>query len=102
MKIYNYILASALLMSVSACSSDDDMLSPYDADPNAVRIQPQVSGIVVSRTAPDDVTSTAFSSGDEIRVGRVVSENEVVDFYPYTFNGSYWSPTNKMTDKSLI
>ena len=97
MKIYNYILASALLMSVAACSSDDDMLSPYDGDPNAVRIQPQISGIVVSRTTPQDDKSTSFSSGDEIRVGKVVSD-DVVDFYPYTFNGANWSPTNKMTD----
>lgn len=97
MKIYNYILASALLMTVAACSSDDDMLSPYDADPNAVRIQPQVSGIVVSRTAPQDDKSTSFSSGDEIRVGKFVSD-DVVDFYPYTFNGANWSPIKKMTD----
>lgn len=97
MKIYNYILASALLMSVAACSSDDDMLSPYEADPNAVRIQPQVSGIVVSRTAPQDANSTVFNSGDEICVGKFVGSS-VVDFYPYTFNGANWSPTKKMTD----
>lgn len=96
MKIYNYILASALLMSVAACSSDDDMLSPYDADPDAVRIQPEISGIVVSRTAPHDANSPVFNSGDEIRVGEFVSD--VVDFYPYTFDGAEWSPTNKMTD----
>lgn len=98
MKIYNYILASALLMSVAACSSDDDMLSPYDGDPNAVRIQPQISGIVVSRTTPQDDNSTVFNSGDEIRVGKFVSDDDVVDFYPYTFDGANWSPTKKMTD----
>ncbi len=92
MKIYNYISALVLLASVAACSSDDDILSPYDADSNAVRIQPSVSGIAVSRTAPQDANSTIFKSGDKIQAGRNVS-NDVVKFFPYTFNGSQWAPT---------
>ncbi len=89
MKIYQYMAASALLLAVAACSNDDGLSVPsYDTNPNAVRIQPSVSGIVVTRTSPaDDSNSTTFSKDDGIMVSR-----DGKDFYQYDYNGTSWSP----------
>ncbi|MDO4180603.1 MAG: fimbrillin family protein [Bacteroidales bacterium] len=88
MKIYPYIAASALLLAVAACSSDDEMtVTPYDANPNAVRIQPSVSGIVVTRTTPEADVSTQFANGDQLNVSR-----DGASFYTYTLDGNSWLP----------
>ncbi len=89
MKLYPYMAASALLIAVAACSNDDGLGVPsYDTNPNAVRIQPSVSGIVVTRTSPaDDTNSTTFSNGNEIMVSRGGT-----NFYRYTYDGTDWTP----------
>lgn len=86
--------ASALLLAVAACSNDDEPGVPsYDANPNAVRIQPSVSGIVVTRTTPaDDTQSTQFNKDDKIQVSR-----DGTTFFEYTFDGNNWSPTSGST-----
>ena len=92
MKTYNYILVSAMLLSVVACSNDDNMFSQYEADPYVVRIQPSISGIEETRTSPaDDNKSTAFNNGDEICMH---SEDEGFNnsFFKYTYNGENWIP----------
>lgn len=88
MKIYHYIAASVLLLSMAACSSDDGTsVTLYDTNPDAVRIQPSVSGVTVTRTTPDADASTAFADGDAIMVGR-----DGTTFYGYGYNGNGWSP----------
>lgn len=86
--------ALALLLAVAACSNDDEPGVPsYDTNPNAVRIQPSVSGIVVTRTTPaDDNQSTQFNKDDKIKVSR-----DGTDFYEYTFDGNNWSPASGNT-----
>lgn len=85
---------SALLLAVAACSNDDEPGVPsYDTNPSAVRIQPSVSGIVVTRTTPaDDTQSTQFNKDDKIKVSR-----DGTDFYEYTFDGNNWSPASGST-----
>lgn len=79
-------------MLMTACSSDYDILSPYDVDPNILRIQPEVYGIVESRTSPLDVASTGFSVDDAIMVS--CSEDDYLNyFYKYVYNGNTWTPT---------
>ena len=88
MKIYRYMAASALLLAVAACSNDDDMSVPsYDNNPDAVRIQPSVSGIIVTRTTPEADNSTAFATGDQIKVSR-----DGADFYLYNKVDNGWTP----------
>lgn len=88
MKIYRYMAASALLLAVVACNNDDDMSVPsYDNNPDAVRIQPSVSGIIVTRTTPEADNSTAFATGDQIKVSR-----DGADFYLYNKVDNGWTP----------
>lgn len=89
MKIYNYILASALLVSVAACCNDDNMPSQYETDSNVVRIQPSVCGISESRTSPKKENSTVFNIGDKI----CVSSKNKSAYYTYEYKGNdTWIP----------
>ena len=99
MKTYNYILVSAMLLSVVACSNDDNMFSQYEADPYVVRIQPSISGIEDTRTSPAETNSTAFNDGDQICIGTVGEGINWGIEFTYKYDGDKWTPGLSSTNR---
>lgn len=85
-----YIFATALLLTVAACSNDEDFNSAYMNDPDAVRINATVGeGIPITRSNPigTEEEQAKFNLADKIAVaaGR---QNGVI----YQYDGAGWNP----------
>ena len=98
--IYKHIAFAALALGVAACTQEDDFMTSYQSDPNAVRITAQVGSDDVTGgfTRSNPLGSTAddqakFNSGDAISV--TAGTQAAVT---YTFDGTTWNPE---TDKYL-
>ncbi len=91
MKTLKYILFAATTIALAACTNDEN-LSPYENDPNAIRITATVDGLN-SRSNPTG-DETAFNKGDRIAVSvgeglAAIEQGPVV----YTLDASgNWTP----------
>ncbi len=89
MKTLRYFSAAVALVLLASCHSDDE-LSPFESDPNAVRISVSV-GEILSRSNPaaDAPVSMQFSEGDRVLIG---TEDQSAVVYKYV--AGKWIPEN--------
>ena len=83
---------AAAILTLSACSESDDILSSFHNDPNAVHITAEVGkasadGFTRSNPLGDAQTQQKFNENDEISV-KADGQEAVT----YKFNGSEWIP----------
>ncbi len=87
-----YLTAAFAFVALAACNSEEK-LSPFESDPNAVRITATV-GEQAARSFPttalDDVKATQFKEGDAIAISTL---NQETVTYLYT-NGK-WEPQDE-------
>lgn len=99
--IHHLYIVAATLVALTACADNDDCLSAFRNDPNAVRFRAQVgnaSGGFDTRSNPLGNTEqqAKFNTGDEISVG---ANDQEAAIYRYDADKQEWTP--KQGDKYL-
>lgn len=87
MNTKKYILAAATLLGLTACQQEDTLASAYDTDPNAVKINASIAGVVNVQTRINtDGTGSEWTTGDMIYVQNANNAIEGTDeaIYAYT------------------
>ncbi|WP_237072274.1 fimbrillin family protein [Prevotella herbatica] len=91
------LLACALLMTLSGCSSDDTLTGESSATAKSMKINvsdgmfASVDNNGAKTRATDDVTGTTFSSGDAIGIFAVKSDGTLaLTNAKYTYDGTSW------------
>ena len=93
MKIMKRMMGlAAAILTLSACSESEDLLSAFHSDPNAVRITAEVgkasaNGFTRSYPLGDAEAQKKFKEGDEISV-----KADGQDAITYQLNGNEWQP----------
>lgn len=93
MKIMKRMMGlAAAILTLSACSESEDLLSAFHSDPNAVRITAEVgkasaSGFTRSYPLGDADAQKKFKEGDMISV-----KADGQDAVTYQLNGTEWQP----------
>lgn len=98
MKKYNYLMATLLAAGLAACSNqDEDLLSAYQQDSDAVRVTATIADIAETR-ANTAASGDAWDDGDQICVtnttaGAISSKSKAT--YQYNRNDNTWQPTEQ-------
>lgn len=87
MKTRNKWMAAAALLTLAACSNDDNLNAPFADGPIAAQVTAGISnGQAVTRVSVGNDGSASFTANDAIHVVAGGSST-----YVYTFNGSLWT-----------
>ncbi|WP_154650170.1 fimbrillin family protein [Segatella paludivivens] len=99
------LLACALLMTLSSCSSDETQTGDSSIGAKSMKIKvsdgmfTSVDDNSAKTRATDDGTATVFSSGDAIGIFAVKSDGTLaLTNAKYTYDGTYWLNSDN-TDK---
>lgn len=90
MKLTNYISAAALMLSISACSNENDLTASFYDDADAVKINATVGeGNPFTRSNPigTPAEQATFNNGDQIAV-QAGTQAAVT----YQYSGTAWAP----------
>lgn len=91
MKATKYISIAAAILALAACSNEEELTS-YQTDPDAVRFAVSVGeGIAISRSNPideDDAKRTTFNAGDVVTISAA---GQPVN-YTLGSDGTSWTP----------
>lgn len=92
MKATKYISIAAAIVALAACSNEEELTS-YQTDPDAVRFAVSVGeGIAISRSNPideDDTKRTTFNAGDVVTISA--AGQQPVN-YTLGSDGTSWTP----------
>lgn len=93
MKTKVYITAVVAALTMAACQNEEELTSPYLSDPDAVLVNPTLSGL--QTRANTEGNGDSWTDGDRIKVvndTQGVSPDKKVAYY--TYNGTTWSLTD--------
>ena len=98
MKKYNYLIVTLLAAGLAACSNqDEDLMSAYQQDSDAVRVTATIAGIAETR-ANTAASGDAWDNGDKICVTNTTAgaiSNKSKATYQYNSNDNTWQPTDQ-------
>ncbi|WP_026367387.1 fimbrillin family protein [Bacteroides sp. 14(A)] len=93
--IYRTIAFATLALGVVACTQEDDLMTSYQSDPNAVRITAQVGtdevtgGFTRSNPLGDETEQTTFNVNDQI---SVTAGTQAAVTYTLAEDETTWNP----------
>lgn len=103
MKLINYISTAALMLSISACSNENDLTSTFYGDADAVRITAAIGatatdgnlsgGFTRSNPVGDAAAQAKFNSGDCIGITTTDNANPGI-LYTLGADGTAWTPAD--------
>lgn len=88
MKLIKYIGITLMVSTLASCSSDDSVMTTWESDPEAVRLQAMVGSGLLSRSNPMDSDESQFNNGDQLNV-----QADGQGPYTYTLTNGTWMPT---------
>lgn len=96
MKKYNYLIVTLLAAGLAACSNqDEDLMSVYQQDSDAVRVTATIAGIAETR-ANTAASGNAWDDGDQICVTSTTADAiSSKATYQYNSNDKTWQPTEE-------
>ena len=97
MKLIKYMGMTLVVSTFASCTNDDKVLSAWESDPQAVRIQAIIGNKLVSRSNPIGPNENEFNQGDQLSI-----QADEQGRYTYTLTNGTWNPigTNYLTWKT--